>query len=147
MLNRIILIGRMVADPEIRFTQSGIPMANFSIAVERNFKSATGEKLTDFIRIVAWRKQAELIGEYVKKGYMVAVEGSLQQRKYQTKEGENRTIYEVMADSVQFLDRGGRGGGEHTPPPSDTDAPPSYEDYGGSSVAEPAGEHEDELPF
>jgi len=123
MLNRIILIGRLVADPEIRFTQTGVSVANFRIAVDRNFKSATGEKETDFINIVAWRKLAELVGEYVKKGRLIAVEGSLHQRSYQTREGENRTTYEVQADNVQFLDRGGRGGADVPPPPTDAEAP------------------------
>lgn len=133
MLNRIILIGRMVADPEIRYTQSGIAMVNFRLAVDRRYKSASGEKETDFINIVAWRKTAELVGQYLKKGKLVAVEGSLQQRSYQTREGEKRTIYEVQADSVQFIDRSGTGSGAPgaefaPPPPTDEDAPamPDY---------------------
>ncbi|MEW6236117.1 MAG: single-stranded DNA-binding protein [Candidatus Omnitrophota bacterium] len=126
MMNHIVLIGRLTADPEIRMTQSGIPVANFQLAVDRRFKNANGERETDFIRIVAWRKLAELIRDYTHKGYLVAVDGSLQVRRYQTPEGENRTVYEVQADNVQFLDRGGRGAGGDSSyaPPSDQDAPP-----------------------
>lgn len=145
MLNKIILIGRLVADPEMRYTQSGIGVVNFRIAVDRTYKNASGEKETDFINIVAWRKLAELVNQYLGKGRLVAVEGSLQMRRYQSKEGENRTAYEVQAENVQFLDRGDKGGGgsprndspshgdEHAPPP-DTGAPSSAAD-------------DDDLPF
>ena len=144
-MNRVILIGRLTRDPEIRYTQSGIAVANFSIAVDRRFKNANGEKETDFINIVAWRKQAELVGEYVKKGYMIAVDGSLQMRKYQTREGENRTTFEVLADNLQFLDRGGRGtqDGSYPPPLDDQDAPPPP-----SFDSQPAAQVSDsDLPF
>ncbi|MBD3265940.1 single-stranded DNA-binding protein [bacterium] len=144
MMNRIILIGRLTRDPELRYTQSGIPVANFSVAVDRRFKNASGERETDFINIVAWRKQAELVGEYLNKGFQVAVEGSLQMRKYQTREGENRTAYEVVADSVQFLDRGGRrgqdSGGSSTY--KDADAPPDNYD-----VPDNAPSDDSDLPF
>ncbi len=147
MINRVILVGRITADPEIRYTQSGLPVTNFSLAVDRRFKSASGERETDFLRIVAWRKTAELIGQYVKKGYMLGIEGSLQMNQYQTKEGEKRTTYEVQADNVQFLDRGGRGGeggGDYAPPPpSDSDAPPAPNPQGTGDA--PAGETD--LPF
>ncbi len=136
----------MVADPEIRYTQNGIPVVNFSIAVERNFKNANGERETDFINIVAWRKLAELINEYCRKGYMVGVDGWLQMRRYQTSGGENRTVYEVQADNVQFLDRGGKGGGQGnyaTPPPSDQDAPPTPSNF---SPEEESGS-DPSLPF
>ncbi len=151
MLNRVTLVGRITADPEIRYTQTGIPVASFSLAVERRFKSSSGERMTDFIRCVAWRKTAELMSQYVKKGYMLAVDGSLQMNKFQTKEGENRITYEVVAENVQFLDRGGKGGSggsssDSTPSYSDEDAPPeggSYEPSGASNSAD----NEDDLPF
>lgn len=151
MINRIVLVGRLVADPEVRYTQNGIAWCNFRIAVDRPFRNANGEKQTDFITVVAWRKLAELMGQYMKKGRLIGVDGSLQMRKYQTKEGENRTVYEVSADSIQFLDRGdsASGGGSFTPPPlSDSDAPP---DYSGPPSGEPPsggpGEGDSELPF
>jgi single-strand DNA-binding protein len=147
-MNRIVLIGRLTRDPEVRYTQSGIPVTNFSIAVDRKFKNASGERETDFINIVAWRKTAELVGEYLGKGRLVAVDGSLQQRKYQNREGENRTVYEVLADTVQFLDRGDRSESRsgsssgYSSGPSDADAPPESYNY---SENEPASESD--LPF
>ncbi|MDP8242745.1 MAG: single-stranded DNA-binding protein [Candidatus Hinthialibacter antarcticus] len=144
MLNKCILIGRLVADPEMRYTQSGIGVVNFRIAIDRNYKSASGEKETDFINIVAWRKLAELVNQYLGKGRLVAVEGSLQMRRYQSKEGENRTAYEVVADNVQFLDRGDKGGGSprnDSPPPGDDNAPPP--DMGAPDSAP----NDDDLPF
>jgi single-strand DNA-binding protein len=144
-MNRIILIGRLTRDPEVRYTQSGIPVANFSIAVDRRFKNANGERETDFINIVAWRKQAELVGEYLSKGRQVAIDGTLQMRKYQTREGENRTAYEVLSDSIQFLDRGSRGGQDEdisSQVPGDNDAPPA--DYSSMNNA-PADDTD--LPF
>jgi single-strand DNA-binding protein len=151
MINRIVLVGRLVADPEVRYTQNGIAVANFTIAVERPFRSASGEKQTDFIPVVAWRKLAELMGQYMKKGRLIGVDGSLQMRKYQTKEGENRTVYEVLADNIQFLDRGdtASGGGAYTPPPpSDSDAPPDYSNqYPSAPPSGGPGEGEGELPF
>ncbi|MFH1744518.1 MAG: single-stranded DNA-binding protein [bacterium] len=141
-MNRIILIGRLTRDPDVKYTNSGVAVANFSLAVDRRFKNAQGERETDFINLVAWRKTAELCGQYLSKGRQVAVEGSLQMRKYQTQQGENRTVYEVVADSVQFLgDRGSGGSGGTPPPPSDGDVPPNLSEG-------PASEdQDDDLPF
>ena len=144
-MNRIILIGRLTRDPEVKYTGSGVAVANFSVAVDRRFRNAQGERETDFINIVAWRKTAELCGQYLSKGRQVAIDGTLQMRKYQTQQGENRTVYEVVADNVQFLgDRGsGGGGGATAPPPGDEDAPPQSTP-GPSSDAE---SQDDDLPF
>ncbi|MGM0409383.1 MAG: single-stranded DNA-binding protein [Bacillota bacterium] len=103
MLNRIILIGRLVRDPELRYTSSGTPVSNFTLAVERNYKNKQGERDVDFIKIVTWRKLAETCAQHLGKGRMVAVEGRLQIRKSQN---ENRTYInpEVIAENVQFLD-------------------------------------------
>ena len=105
MLNRIILIGRLTHDPELRYTPSeGVAVATFSLAVDRPFTNQKGEKETDFIRIVVWRKQAETCANYLSKGRMVAVEGRLQIRSYEDKEGIRRTAAEVVASGVTFLD-------------------------------------------
>ncbi len=105
MLNRIILIGRLAQDPELRYTQTeGVAVATFSIAVERPFSNQKGEKEVDFIRIVVWRKQAETCANYLSKGRMVAVEGRLQVRSYEDRDGIKRTIAEVVASGVTFLD-------------------------------------------
>ena len=105
MLNRVILMGRLVRDPELRRTQSGTPVASFSLAVERDFKNqSTGEKTTDFIDIVAWRNTAEFVSKYFAKGRMAVVEGRLQIREWKDQNGNNRRSAEVVADNVYFGD-------------------------------------------
>ncbi|NQU17251.1 MAG: single-stranded DNA-binding protein [Candidatus Saganbacteria bacterium] len=98
MYNKVFLIGNLVRDPELRYTPSGIPVAKFAIAVNRIKK---GE--VDFLNIVAWRRLAEICGEYLKKGRPVAIEGSLQLRKYKDKQGRDRTFTEVVAENMQML--------------------------------------------
>ena len=106
MINKIVLIGRLAQDPELRYTQGdGVAVVNFTIAVNRPFANQKGEREADFIRIVAWRKQAETCATYLAKGRLVAVEGRLQIRSYEDKEGNKRSIAEVVANSVQFLER------------------------------------------
>lgn len=109
MLNVITLIGRLTRDPELRHTANSIPVATFTLAVDRPFKNQQGERETDFIRIVTWRKQAENCANYIGKGSKVAIEGRLQVRSYEDSEGNRRTIAEVVANSVQFLDPKGKG--------------------------------------
>ena len=111
MLNRIVLIGRLTRDPEMRFTASGKAVANFTIAVDRNRPSSQGVRETDFIRIIVWDKQAETCSNYLGKGRLVAVDGRLQVRTYQGQDGQNRTIAEVVAENVRFLDRAREGSG------------------------------------
>jgi single-strand DNA-binding protein len=108
-LNRVILIGRNTREPELRFTSGGAAVANFTLAVDRPYLNAQGERETDFIRIVAWRKLAETCANYMGKGRLVAVEGRLQVRTYQTPDGQNRTTAEVVADTVRFLERAREG--------------------------------------
>jgi single-strand DNA-binding protein len=105
MLNRVILIGRLTADPELRYTPSGVPVANFRIAVDRPFTSASGERETDFINIVAWRQRAEFSANYLNKGRLVAIDGRLQIRQWETQDGQRRQTAEVVADDVRGLDR------------------------------------------
>lgn len=105
MLNRVILIGRLVADPQLRYTQTGTAVANFTIAVDRPFLSQSGERETDFIDIVTWRKQAEIVANHLSKGRLVAVEGRLQIRSYDDQNGIRRKAAEIVADQVRFLDR------------------------------------------
>lgn len=113
MLNKIILMGRLTRDPELRRTQSGTAVTSFSIACDRDFKSQSGEKETDFIDVVAWRSTAEFVSKYFAKGRMAVVEGRLQMRDWTDKEGNKRTTAEVVADNVYFGDsrRDGDGGG------------------------------------
>ncbi len=104
MLNKVLLIGHLTRDPEMRYTPSGIPVTTFRIAVNRP-KNSKGEQTADFIDIVTWRKLAEICGDYLKKGRLVAVEGSLRTRSYQTLDGQKRRAVEVVATSVHFLGR------------------------------------------
>ena len=103
MYNRVILIGRLTKDPELRYTANGTGVASFTLAVDRNFKSANGERETDFINIVAWRNLGERCSEYLSKGKLAAVEGRLQLRNYEGQDGVKRTVAEVVADDVRFL--------------------------------------------
>ena len=105
MLNKVFLIGRLVRDPEMRVTTSGIAVTQFTIAVDRIRRKDQAEKSADFIRIVTWRRLAEICGEYLKKGKLVAVEGRLQYDSYE-KNGEKVITADVVADQVQMLDRG-----------------------------------------
>ena len=102
MLNRIVLMGRLTHDPELRRTGSGIAVASFSLAVERDFKTEGGEKETDFIDVVAWRHTAEFVSKYFTKGRMAVVSGRLQIRPWTDKAGNKRRTAEVIADNVYF---------------------------------------------
>jgi single-strand DNA-binding protein len=104
MLNRVVLVGRLTRDPELKYIPSGTPVANFTVAVNRPFKNQQGEREADFVPIVVWRKAAENCANYLSKGSLVAIDGRLQVRSYE-QDGQRRYITEVVADSVQFLDR------------------------------------------
>lgn len=117
-INRVVLVGRLTRDPELKYTPSGVPVAHFTVAVDRNqAPNAQGEKETDFIPCVAWQKSAEFAANYLQKGRLVGVDGRIQVRRYQTQDGQNRTFTEVVCDRLQGLDRprqegeGGPAGG------------------------------------
>ena len=159
MLNRIIIMGRLARDPELRRTQTGTPVASFRLAVDRDFKDkTTGEKATDWIDVVAWRSTAEFVSRYFTKGRMAVVEGRLQMRDWTDKDGNKRTSAEVVADNVYFGDskrdgesggysggysQGGYSGGYSAPAaPSGYGAPPAD----GDQFAE-LSDDDGELPF
>ena len=102
MLNVVAIMGRLVADPELRTTQNGTNVCSFRIACDRNFARQGEQRQADFIDIVAWRQQAEFVSKYFQKGSLIAIEGSLQTRQYQDKNGNNRTAVEVVANNVNF---------------------------------------------
>ena len=106
MLNRVILIGRLTRDPELRYTASGVPVAHFSLAVDRPFTNQAGEREADFIPIVVWQRLAETCANHLNKGRLVAVDGRLQIRSYEAQDGQRRRVAEVVGNSVQFLDWG-----------------------------------------
>ena len=133
MLNRIIVMGRLTRDPELRRTNSGTAVASFTVAVDRDFKSQSGEKETDFIDVVAWRNTAEFVSKYFTKGRMAVVEGRLQLRDWTDKEGNKRRTAEIVADSVYFGDS----------KKDNESAPAQSEPQGGFSEVEDDGD----LPF
>lgn len=104
-LNKVILIGRLTRDPVLRYIPNGTPVCNFSLAVNRGFKDGQGQEQTDFIDIVVWSKLAETCSKFLVKGSMVCVEGRLQIRGYESSEGQKRKVAEVVANTVQFLDK------------------------------------------
>ena len=103
-MNRVMLIGRLTTKPELRYTGSNLPYARFSVAVNRTFNNAQGQRETDFINIIVWRKQAENVCNFLNKGSLVSVEGRLQTGSYDDKDGNKRYTMDVVADSVQFLE-------------------------------------------
>jgi single-strand DNA-binding protein len=105
LLNRIVLVGRLTKDPELRYTPNGKAVAGFSLAVSRRFSNAQGERETDFIDIVLWGKLAETCTNHLKKGRLVGVDGRLQIRSYEAQDGQKRRVAEVIADNVAFLDK------------------------------------------
>ena len=154
-MNHVVLMGRLVRDPELRHTQSGLPVVSFRIAVDRKFsKDQGGERQSDFIDIVAWRNTAEFVQKFFPEGRMIAVHGRLQVREWQDKDGNKRWSTEVVADDVYFTgekrDSGGGGGGGGYAPFTDRDAPPIDAGYGAPVGASDFAELDDddgELPF
>lgn len=112
MINVSVLTGRLVRDPEMKQTQSGVPVVSFCVAVERRGKSGE-DRQTDFINIIAWRSTAEFVAKYFHKGDMIGVQGSIQTRKYQDRDGNNRTAFEIVADGVHFV--GGKSAAHAAP--------------------------------
>ena len=150
MLNKIILMGRLTRDPELRRTQSGTAVTSFSLAVDRDFKSQSGEKETDFIDIVAWRSTAEFVSKYFTKGRMAVVEGRLQIRDWTDRDGGKRRSAEVIADNVYFGDSKREGGSDYSPAPAYGTPAPSRgyaAPAGGQSDFAEIGEEDGELPF
>jgi len=154
MLNKIILMGRLTRDPELRHTQSGVAVASFSLAVDRDFKDrSTGEKSTDFIDVVAWRQTGEFVSKYFTKGRMAVVEGRLQIRDWTDKDGNKRRAAEVVADNVYFGDsrRDSEGGYQQGGYQGGYSRPVAPADYGMPSPADDQfsdlTDDDGELPF
>lgn len=138
MLNRVILIGRLTKDPELKYTPAGVAVTQFTLACERPFQSG-GEKETDFIPIVTWRQLAETCANYLRKGRLTAVEGRLQIRSYENNEGKRVYVSEIVADNVRFLESN-KDGSQRADKVSDTKDP--FQDDG-----RPVDISEDDLPF
>lgn len=131
MLNKIFIMGRLTRNPELRRTQNGTAVAGFALAVDRDYKNADGTKETDFIEVVAWRSSAEFVSKYFAKGRMAVVEGRLQIRDWQDKDGNKRHNAEVVADNVYFGDskKEGDSSGGYKAAGKDVDVEPEAEDF------------------
>ena len=152
MLNCAIIMGRLVADPELRTTANGTTVTSFTVAIERSFVKAGEERQADFLDIVAWRSTAEFITRYFRKGSMIAIQGSIQARSYEDKNGNKRKAVEIVADNVSFCgskSEGGSAGGNSRygdEPPVQRQQPAAS--YSSASVADFSDiQDDDELPF
>lgn len=145
MLNRVILIGRLTRDPELRYTPAGVAVTQFTLAVDRPFTSQGGEREADFIPVVTWRQLAETCANYLRKGRLTAVEGRIQVRNYENNEGRRVYVTEVIADNVRFLesnrDAGSGGGGARE------EAPFSGGNSGGNSRGGGSSRSNQDDPF
>lgn len=160
MLNRVVLVGRLTKDPDLRYTANGVAVANFTLAVNRPFSNQQGEREADFINCVVWRRPAENLANFMNKGSLVGVDGRIQTRNFEGQDGKRVYITEVVADSVQFLEtkggsgsgssRGGQGSGGYNPDynqnqssnQNQSNEPNPFENNG-----EPIDISDDDLPF
>lgn len=133
MLNRVILIGRLTKDPELRYTPAGVAVTQFTLAVDRQFSGSKEEREADFIPIVTWRQLAETCANYLRKGRLAAVEGRIQVRNYENNEGRRVYVTEIIADNVRFLESANREGGSQGRDESGSSANASGSGYGGSN--------------
>lgn len=144
MFNLVVLSGRLTTDPELKTTANGVPVCSFSIAVDRRYKQGE-ERQTDFINIVTWRSTAEFVSKHFTKGAMIGIEGSIQTRRYQDKNGNNRTAFEVVANNVQFIESKRSEGsteGNSMPTPENDLLPEIAERLEGFELAD-----DDDCPF
>lgn len=140
MLNRITITGRLTHDPELRKTQSDISVTSFSIANQRNYKNAGGERETDFFDVTAWRATAEFVTRYFSKGSLITIDGRLESRKYTDKNGNNRVAIEIKADNAYFGDSRNENQGTSEPATGGTDFVPDFSAAGEET-------EDDDLPF
>lgn len=150
MLNHIVIMGRLTRDPELRYTQSNTPVASMTLAVDRDYTPQGGDRETDFIDCVAWRGTAEFASKYFFKGQMAVVEGRLQSRKWQDRDGNNRTSWEIVVSNLYFgekkdSNRGSYSNGSYQAPPPAAAAPQQYSrgpgNYGNPNVEPPQNEY------
>ena len=155
MLNRIILIGRLTRDPELRYTPAGVAVTQFTLAVDRNFTGQNGEREADFIPVVTWRQLAETCANYLRKGRLTAVEGRIQIRNYENNEGKRVYVTEVIADNVRFLESAQTRSGNSTEGNSSQNSPTGSDRNNGSNNnkdpfsgdGKPIDISDDDLPF
>jgi single-strand DNA-binding protein len=146
MLNRVILIGRLTRDPELRYTPNGVAVTSFSLAVDRPFSNQQGEREADFINVVTWRQLAETCANYLRKGRLTAVEGRIQVRNYENNEGRKVYVTEVVADNVRFLESTGTGSNQRNND-NDRNSKGSRFDDPFADDGRPIDISDDDLPF
>lgn len=165
MINNVVLIGRLTKDPELRYTPAGIPMARFTIAVNRPFTNQAGDKEADFIGCIAWRKQAENLSNFMKKGNLIGVTGRIQTGSFEGQDGKRVYTVDVIADAIQFLEPKGNGQAppqqqqppqqqpQQQPPPQQQQPPKNQQNYTRmdddpfANSKGPIEVSEDDLPF
>lgn len=149
MLNRVILIGRLTKDPELRYTPSGVAVATFTLAIDRPFTNQQGKREADFINIVTWRQLAETCANYLRKGRLTAVEGRIQVRNYENNEGKRVYVTEVIADNVRFLESAGGNREDGSSQSRDLDQTRSNQNNQDpfSDSGKPIDISDDDLPF
>lgn len=148
-MNRVVIVGRLTRDVELRYTPNGVAVANFNVAVNRQFKNKDGEQEADFIQCVTWRKQAENLANYMKKGSQIGVDGRLQTRTYENSNGKTVFVTEILAESIQFLEpksnqsvNSNSSNSNQQKQPSKPEQPQSFEQAG-----EQINIGDDDLPF
>ena len=148
-LNKVMLGGRLTADPELKQTQSGIPVVSFSIAVNRRYQSRdAGQQQTDFFNVTAWRATAEFVARYFRKGSSICVIGSIQNRTWTDQQGQKRYATDIVADEIHFVDSRGEGPAANAAPYTpDAYATPSYSSPAGSDMNFEEIKTDDDLPF
>lgn len=160
MLNRVVIVGRLTRDPELRYTPNGVAVANFTVATNRPFRNQQGEQEADFINCVTWRKQAENLANFMRKGSLIGVDGRIQTRSYEGQDGRMVYVTEVLAENIQFLEsrsasqqRGDTGGFvpndsyQHQAPPMREDAALEQAQNPFENDAEQIDISDDDLPF
>lgn len=150
MINSIVLVGRLTRDPELKYTPSNIAVATFSLAVNRNFKDANGERETDFINCVIWRQQAENLANWAKKGALIGITGRIQTRSYENQQGQRVYVTEVVAENFQMLEsRAAREGGNANGGYNQPQQAPNHSKNNGSPFgnSNPMDIQDSDLPF
>ena len=136
-MNKVILVGRLTKDPEVKNTASQVPFCNFTVAVDRRFKDANGQRQADFISCVAWRQTASFIGSYFRKGSKIGLSGSIQTRTYDDNNGQKRYVTEVVVDEAEFVESAGTNGAQQRPQGNGNGAVPPPPPQGSMAAAAP----------
>lgn len=149
MINRVVLVGRLTKDPELRYTPNGVAVTNFTLAVDRPFTNQQGEREADFIRITVWRRQAENVANYLSKGRLAGVDGRIQTRNYENNEGRRVFVTDVVGENVQFLDSKGsaNSSSQATGGEDNNQNSPQYNDDPFAGDGKPIDISDDDLPF